>query len=52
MDAAGHPALLLVDGVSSIAACDFRMDEWKVRFLPSETKLRSEMHVAVRWRTR
>jgi alanine-glyoxylate transaminase/serine-glyoxylate transaminase/serine-pyruvate transaminase len=30
MDAAGHPALLLVDGVSSIGACDFRMDEWRV----------------------
>ena len=30
MDAAGHPALLLVDGVSSIGACDFRFDEWRV----------------------
>lgn len=30
MDAAGHPALLLVDGVSSIGACDFRMDDWRV----------------------
>ncbi|MFO1060021.1 MAG: aminotransferase class V-fold PLP-dependent enzyme [Dongiaceae bacterium] len=30
MDAAGHPALLLVDGVSSIGAIDFRMDEWGV----------------------
>ncbi len=30
MDAADHPALLLVDGVSSIASMDFRMDEWKV----------------------
>jgi alanine-glyoxylate transaminase/serine-glyoxylate transaminase/serine-pyruvate transaminase len=30
MDAAGHPALLMVDGVSSIASMDFRMDEWKV----------------------
>ena len=30
MDAAGHPALLLVDGVSSIACMDFRMDEWGV----------------------
>ncbi|WP_212523821.1 L-aspartate--glyoxylate aminotransferase BhcA [Actibacterium sp. MT2.3-13A] len=30
MDAAGHPALLLVDGVSSIASVDFRMDEWGV----------------------
>lgn len=31
MDAASHPALLFVDGVSSIGACDFRMDEWAVR---------------------
>lgn len=30
MDAAGHPALLFVDGVSSIGSIDFRMDEWKV----------------------
>ncbi len=30
MDAAKHPALLYVDGVSSIASIDFRMDEWKV----------------------
>jgi len=30
LDAAGHPALLFVDGVSSIASIDFRMDEWKV----------------------
>ncbi|XWN30458.1 MAG: aminotransferase class V-fold PLP-dependent enzyme [Devosia sp.] len=30
MDAAGHPALLYVDGVSSIASMDFRMDEWGV----------------------
>ena len=30
MDAAGHPALLFVDGVSSIGSLDFRMDEWKV----------------------
>jgi alanine-glyoxylate transaminase/serine-glyoxylate transaminase/serine-pyruvate transaminase len=30
LDAAGHPALLLVDGVSSIASIDFRMDEWGV----------------------
>ena len=30
MDAAGHPALLMVDGVSSIASMDFRMDEWGV----------------------
>ena len=30
MDAARHPALLYVDGVSSIASIDFRMDEWRV----------------------
>ncbi|SEH89196.1 L-aspartate--glyoxylate aminotransferase BhcA [Paracoccus alkenifer] len=30
MDAAGHPALLFVDGVSSIGCYDFRMDEWGV----------------------
>jgi alanine-glyoxylate transaminase / serine-glyoxylate transaminase / serine-pyruvate transaminase len=30
LDAARHPALLLVDGVSSIGAIDFRMDEWRV----------------------
>lgn len=30
MDAAGHPAMLFVDGVSSIASLDFRMDEWGV----------------------
>ncbi|MEE7493377.1 L-aspartate--glyoxylate aminotransferase BhcA [Methylobacterium oryzae] len=30
LDTAGHPALLLVDGVSSIASMDFRMDEWGV----------------------
>ena len=30
MDAAGHPALLFVDGVSSIGQIDFRMDEWGV----------------------
>jgi alanine-glyoxylate transaminase / serine-glyoxylate transaminase / serine-pyruvate transaminase len=30
MDAARHPALLYVDGVSSIACIDFRMDEWGV----------------------
>lgn len=31
MDSVNHPALLMVDGVSSIGACDFRMDEWKAR---------------------
>jgi len=30
MDAANHPAMLYVDGVSSIACIDFRMDEWGV----------------------
>ena len=30
LDEIRHPALLLVDGVSSIAAMDFRMDEWGV----------------------
>ncbi|MDV4146548.1 L-aspartate--glyoxylate aminotransferase BhcA [Shimia sp. FJ5] len=30
LNEAKHPALLLVDGVSSIASMDFRMDEWGV----------------------
>lgn len=30
MDTAGHPALLLVDTISSLASMDFRMDEWGV----------------------
>ncbi len=30
LDSTGHPALLYVDGVSSIASIDFRMDEWGV----------------------
>ena len=30
LDGADHPALLLVDGVSSIACMDFRMEEWGV----------------------
>lgn len=30
LDAANHPALLFVDGVSSIGSMDFRMDEWRV----------------------
>ena len=30
MDAAKHPALLLVDAVSSLASIDFRMDDWGV----------------------
>ena len=30
LDAASHPALLLVDGVSSIGALDFQFDQWRV----------------------
>jgi alanine-glyoxylate transaminase/serine-glyoxylate transaminase/serine-pyruvate transaminase len=30
IDAAGHPALFLVDTISSLASMDFRMDEWGV----------------------
>ncbi|MEM7289424.1 MAG: aminotransferase class V-fold PLP-dependent enzyme [Pseudomonadota bacterium] len=30
LDDIGHPALLCVDGVSSVAAIDFRMDDWGV----------------------
>lgn len=30
IDAAGHPALLLVDTISSLGSLDFRMDEWRV----------------------
>ncbi|PUB14969.1 L-aspartate--glyoxylate aminotransferase BhcA [Yoonia sediminilitoris] len=30
LDAAGHPALLFVDGVSSIGSMDFRFDEWAI----------------------
>ncbi|MFM8340758.1 MAG: aminotransferase class V-fold PLP-dependent enzyme [Methylomonas sp.] len=30
MDAANHPALLFVDGVSAIASIEFRMDDWGV----------------------
>lgn len=30
MDACGHPALFMVDGVSSIGALEFQMDKWKV----------------------
>ena len=30
LDQAGHPALLMVDGVSSIASIDFQMDAWGV----------------------
>ncbi len=30
LDAASHPALLMVDGVSSIASIEFKMEEWGV----------------------
>ncbi len=30
MDEVGHPALLCVDAVSSLASIDFRMDDWRV----------------------
>jgi alanine-glyoxylate transaminase/serine-glyoxylate transaminase/serine-pyruvate transaminase len=30
MDVAGHPALLLVDTISSLGSIDFRHDEWRV----------------------
>ncbi len=30
MNAAGHPALLIVDAVSSLASIDYRHDEWEV----------------------
>ncbi|HET8697115.1 MAG TPA: aminotransferase class V-fold PLP-dependent enzyme [Gammaproteobacteria bacterium] len=30
IDAAGHPALLLVDTISSLGSIDFRMDDWGV----------------------
>lgn len=30
IDAAGHPALLFVDGVSSIGSMDFQFDAWKI----------------------
>jgi alanine-glyoxylate transaminase/serine-glyoxylate transaminase/serine-pyruvate transaminase len=30
MDRAGHPALLLVDTISSLGSVDYRHDEWKV----------------------
>ncbi len=30
MDAAGHPALLMVDTISSLGSIDFRTDEWGV----------------------
>jgi alanine-glyoxylate transaminase/serine-glyoxylate transaminase/serine-pyruvate transaminase len=30
LEAANHPALMFVDGVSSIGSMDFRFDEWKI----------------------
>src|SRR5213079_2279501 len=30
IDRAGHPALFLVDTISSLASIDYRHDEWKV----------------------
>ena len=30
IDAANHPALLIVDTISSLGSIDFRMDEWRV----------------------
>jgi len=30
MDEAGHPALLMVDAISSLASIDYRHDEWGV----------------------
>ena len=30
MDAAGHPAMLFVDAVSSLASIDVRFDEWRI----------------------
>ncbi|RDE07895.1 pyridoxal-phosphate-dependent aminotransferase family protein [Pelagibacterium lacus] len=30
MDAAGHPALLMVDSISGLGSADLRMDEWEI----------------------
>jgi alanine-glyoxylate transaminase/serine-glyoxylate transaminase/serine-pyruvate transaminase len=38
MDDAKHPALLHVDGVSSVGSLDFRFDEWKVDFAIASTQ--------------
>src|SRR5579872_5880974 len=35
IDAAGHPALLLVDTISSLASTDYRHDEWRVDVMVS-----------------
>ena len=37
MDDVGHPALLCVDAVSSLASIDFCMDEWRVDLAVSGT---------------
>jgi alanine-glyoxylate transaminase/serine-glyoxylate transaminase/serine-pyruvate transaminase len=39
IDAAGHPALLLVDAVSSLASIDLRHDEWDVTLTGSQKGL-------------
>src|SRR3984957_17880007 len=36
IDAVKHPALLLVDTISSLGSLDFRMDEWKIDGVRSE----------------
>jgi len=38
LDRYNHPALLMVDGVSSIASIPFKMDEWKVGMFSSSRK--------------
>ena len=38
LDDADHPAMLYVDGVSSIASVDFRMDEWGVDLVVSSSQ--------------
>ncbi len=35
LDACNHPAMLFVDGVSSVGSVDFRMDEWGVDIVVS-----------------
>lgn len=65
LDAARHPALLFVDGVSSIGSMDFRMDEWGVSsaifcifrhlnasFCRGLQKLRAFLSPIGRWRGR
>src|SRR3954453_4275821 len=38
MEAVRHPAMLFVDGVSSIASIDFRMDQWGVDVAVSDSQ--------------